>query len=200
MTSHPLGFFEGTEMPTEGWWEALFPDPAAIVSKLGVSPGGSAIDLCCGNGWFTLPMATIAKRVFAVDIDSALLDDCRAGIEGDAITNVVVIEGDAYDVANLVTEPVDVVVMANCFHGVPNRTRLAREIAAVLTPSGRFAILNWHRRPREETPVLGEPRGPPTELRMSPEETAEAVLPGGFNSVGVVEMPPYHYGALFRRR
>ena len=30
-----------------------------------------------------------------------------------------------------------------------------------------FAIVNWHKRPREETPILGEPRGPKTELRMS---------------------------------
>src|SRR5262245_43868691 len=24
------GFFEGTEMPTAGWWEALWPDPAGV--------------------------------------------------------------------------------------------------------------------------------------------------------------------------
>jgi hypothetical protein len=29
MTSKPAGFFEGTEMPTAGWWEALWPDPAS---------------------------------------------------------------------------------------------------------------------------------------------------------------------------
>jgi hypothetical protein len=27
MTDRPAGFFEGTEMPTAGWWEALWPDP-----------------------------------------------------------------------------------------------------------------------------------------------------------------------------
>ena len=25
---HPPGFFEATEMPTAGWWEALWLDPA----------------------------------------------------------------------------------------------------------------------------------------------------------------------------
>ncbi len=26
MSDKPDGFFEGTEMPTAGWWEALWPD------------------------------------------------------------------------------------------------------------------------------------------------------------------------------
>jgi hypothetical protein len=24
------GFFKGTEMPTAGWWEALWPEPAKV--------------------------------------------------------------------------------------------------------------------------------------------------------------------------
>ena len=32
MAAHPQRFFEATEMPTEGWWEALFPDPAATAA------------------------------------------------------------------------------------------------------------------------------------------------------------------------
>jgi hypothetical protein len=30
MTDRPPGFFQGTEMPTAGWWEALWPDPGAV--------------------------------------------------------------------------------------------------------------------------------------------------------------------------
>jgi hypothetical protein len=30
MTTRLPGFFEGTEMPTAGWWEALWPDPAGV--------------------------------------------------------------------------------------------------------------------------------------------------------------------------
>jgi hypothetical protein len=33
MTDHPQGFFQGTEMPTAGWWEALWPDPAAVLAQ-----------------------------------------------------------------------------------------------------------------------------------------------------------------------
>jgi hypothetical protein len=69
----------------------------------------------------------------------------------------------------------------------------------VLKPGGRFAIVNWNPRPREQTTVLGEPRGPRTELRVSVRQTVEAVVEGGLKPAGVVELPPYHYGALFER-
>ncbi len=75
--------------------------------------------------------------------------------------------GDAIALSCLVSIPVDFAPIANTFHGVPDQLALAREIAAVLAPRGRFAIINWHPRPREETPVLDQARGPRTELRMS---------------------------------
>jgi hypothetical protein len=76
-------------------------------------------------------------------------------------------------------------------------TRLARR--TLRSSRGRFAVVNWHRRPREQTTILGEPRGPKTELRMSPEQTIEAVQAGGLKLAQLVEVPPYHYGAVFER-
>jgi hypothetical protein len=31
------GFFEGTGMPDHGWWKAQFPDPARILTSLGLT-------------------------------------------------------------------------------------------------------------------------------------------------------------------
>jgi hypothetical protein len=45
--------------------------------------------------------------------------------------------------------------------------------------------------------ILGEPRGPKTELRLSPEQTGEAVAPSGLKLSQLVDVPPYHYGAIF---
>jgi hypothetical protein len=70
---------------------------------------------------------------------------------------------------------------------------------SALAPSGLFAVVKWHQRLREETAALGEPRGPRTELRMSPEQTARPVEAGGLKLVQIVEVPPYHYGAVFKR-
>jgi ubiquinone/menaquinone biosynthesis C-methylase UbiE len=36
------------------------------------------IDLCSGDGWFTLQIAKIARQVVAIDIDPPLLEVARA--------------------------------------------------------------------------------------------------------------------------
>jgi hypothetical protein len=66
--------------------------------------------------------------------------------------------------------------------------------APEIAPVSPFAS-NWHQRPREETMILGELRGPRTKLRLSPEQTIEA----GLKFLRLVEVPPYHYGAVFER-
>ncbi len=186
-------------MPTAGWWEALWPDPAGLLAAVGVRPSMEVIDLCAGDGWFTLQIAKIARHVTAIDIDPNLLEVARHRLAESRVTNCDFVPGDAYELAKLVPGPADFVFMANAFHGVPDRPRLARAVGARLNSDGRFAIVNWHRRPREETVILGEPRGPKTELRLSPEQTIEAVEAGGLTFDQLVEVPPYHYGAVFKR-
>lgn len=193
------GFFQGTEMPDAGWWEALWPEPARVLADCGFAAGMSAVDLCAGTGWFTLPMARSARHVAAVDIDDALLEVARRRISDAGLTNCAFVSTDAYELASAVLAPVDFVFLANAFHGVPDRPRLCTAVARVLRPGGKFAIVNWHRRPREETTVLGAPRGPATELRMGPEATIAAVEPSGLRLVRVGEVPPYHYAAVFAK-
>ena len=198
MPDHPAGFFQGTEMPTAGWWEALWPDPAGVLAAVGLRPGMDVIDLCSGDGWFTLHMAKVARHVSAIDIDRGMLEVARHRLAESGVTNCDFIAGDAYDVAEL-AGPADFIFMANAFHGVPDRSRLAQAVASALKTGGNFIIVNWHQRPREETQVLGEPRGPNTELRMSPEETVKSVEGKGLKFTRMVDVPPYHYGAVFQR-
>jgi SAM-dependent methyltransferase len=197
-TDHPAGFFQGAEMPTAGWWEALWPDPSDVLAKVGLQAGMDVIDLCSGDGWFTLKIAKIARHVSAIDIDPNLLQVARHRLMESGVTNCDFIVGDAYDITKL-AGPADFVFMANAFHGVPDRSRLAQAVASALKAAGYFAIINWHKRPREETPILGEARGPKTELRMSPEETIKSVAGQGLKLTKIVEVPPYHYGVVFTR-
>jgi ubiquinone/menaquinone biosynthesis C-methylase UbiE len=200
MTGRPPGFFDGTEMPNAGWWEALWPDPAGVLAAVGVKPNMAVMDLCSGDGWFTLQIAKLVRQVVAIDIDANLLDVARHRLAESGVTNCDFVAGNAYELSRLWPQPVDFVFLANAFHGVPDRARLARSVHDALSPSGWFAVVNWHQRPREETTILGEPRGPRTELRMSPDQTTKAVVAAGLKLNRVVEVPPYHYGAVFERR
>ena len=54
------GFFPATSMPDPEWWQALWPDPGEVLRALGLGPGLAVVDLCCGEGRFTLPLARLA--------------------------------------------------------------------------------------------------------------------------------------------
>lgn len=126
-----------------------------------------------------------------------MLEQARAACRDCA--NCTFLQANACELAGLVRQPVDYVLIANTFHGVPDKTTLARSAFAVLQVGGRFAVVNWHALPRERTTVLGEPRGPATAMRMSPAAVAQVVQPAGFEMDRQIELPPYHYGAVFRK-
>src|SRR3979409_1419253 len=105
MTNQPPGFFEGTEMPTAGWWEALWPDPAGVLAAVGVKPGMEVIDLCSGDGWFTLQIAKVGRVAVAIAIDRSLLDVALHRLNEGSLTNCEFIAGDAYEIASLAPRP-----------------------------------------------------------------------------------------------
>ncbi len=191
--------FPATLMPDKDWWQALWPDPAGVLRAVGIRPAMKVVDLCCGDGHFTRPLCVLVRPgpVWALDLDADLLGQARR--ECAEYPNFHAILGDARELPRHVGEPVDFVFMANTFHGVPDKTGLARAVYRALAPGGRFALVNWYRRPREETTVLGQPRGPDTDLRMEPPEVRQAVEPAGFGLEQIVDVGPYHYGAVFRK-
>jgi ubiquinone/menaquinone biosynthesis C-methylase UbiE len=106
-----MGFFEGTEMPPAGWWEALFPNPEKILNAIGVAPSMTVVDLCSGDGWFTVQIAKIAHHVIAIDIDRQLLGVARSRLAESGCSNADFVEGDAYELNTLVSRPVDFVFL-----------------------------------------------------------------------------------------
>jgi ubiquinone/menaquinone biosynthesis C-methylase UbiE len=156
----------------------------------------ASVDVAISNG---APLARMVRHVIAIDIDLEMLDAARAKVAAAGVANCEFVAGDAYAIADLIRRPVDFVLMANTFHGVPDKPQLARAVAAILKPGGRFAVVNWHRRPRDETIVLGQPRGPKTEMRMRSADVVTTVEPAGLKLAGVIELPPYHYGAIFEK-
>ena len=89
--SDKAGFFEGTEMPTAGWWEALWPDPAGVLASVGLKPDMEVIDLCSGDGWFTLQIAKVARHVTPFgcrvvarhDLEAAAMERAERGAVSD---------------------------------------------------------------------------------------------------------------------
>jgi ubiquinone/menaquinone biosynthesis C-methylase UbiE len=118
MTSRHPAFFEGTEMPTAGWWETLWPKPARVLEAVGLKRNMDAVDLCCGDGWFTAEMAKVARRVLAIDIDRNMLDVARDRLTKAGTTNCELVEGDAYELTTLAGRLVDTLLRAYRNHRI----------------------------------------------------------------------------------
>jgi SAM-dependent methyltransferase len=192
--------FPATALPDSDWWQALWPEPLEVLGKVGLGKGMTAVDLCCGDGLFTAPMSSmLGGQVFAVDLDPENLVLAKHHVENSGAPPCTWITGDAMALDQLVQDKVDCVLIANTFHGVPDQTGLSKTVSAILKPGGTFIIINWHILPREETVVLGQPRGPRTDMRMSPEDVRKTVEPSGLSFEKIVELPPYHYGVVFRK-
>jgi len=170
---------------------------------VGIGEGLKVVDLCCGDGWFAAPLSRLvgeAGRLLCVDIDPEMEAQAKELVAKEGCPEVCRwMIGDAAEVDALTGISYDVVLMANTFHGVPDKRTLANSVARVLHEGGRFVVINWYKRSREETVVFGKPRGPKTEARLDPDEVAEYVTPAGFIFEPVVDLPPYHYGAIFTK-
>ena len=200
-------FFPATGMPDDDWWHTLWPNPKDVLAKTGIVPGLSVIDLCCGNGHFTVPLVSLvgsSGRVIAVDIDTDMLNAARQVLERTldqasvAICQWIVSDASKIDQVLQQKDAADAVLMANTFHGVPDQTALSRSISRVLKPGGLFIIVNWHAMAREKTTVLDQARGPKTEMRMTPQSVESVVVVAGFALQKIIELPPYHYAAVFQ--
>lgn len=139
------GPFPATSMPDRNWWSALWPDPEGTLRQLGIAPDMSVLDLCCGDGYFTAPLAKlVGGKVYAHDLDPVMIERAKEEVLRQGTSVRKWINADALDAAHHLSATVDCVLMANAFHGVPDQTRLAAVIHKVLRPGGILVIVNWH--------------------------------------------------------
>jgi ubiquinone/menaquinone biosynthesis C-methylase UbiE len=145
--------------------------PARVIEALALGPGQSVADIGAGTGYFTVRLAKspAAPKVFAVDIEESMVDYVRQRAAKEGLENVVVVHASA-DRANL-PEPVDLVLVVDTYHHIPNRSAYFRELGKSIKPGGRLAIIDFRK---------DSPEGPPVEFRFTPEEITSELTKAGF--------------------
>jgi demethylmenaquinone methyltransferase/2-methoxy-6-polyprenyl-1,4-benzoquinol methylase len=123
------------------------PTLRSIIAALDFAPGSDGLDIGCGIGLQTLLLAKVtapAGRVTGLDISAELLDYARSKIAASPLADRITFkEGDMQRLP-FPSDSFDWVWSADCV-GYPAGDLLAtlREIARVLKPGGRVAILAW---------------------------------------------------------
>eukprot|EP01091_Cochliopodium_minus_P004552 TRINITY_DN14440_c0_g1_i1.p1 TRINITY_DN14440_c0_g1~~TRINITY_DN14440_c0_g1_i1.p1 ORF type:complete len:187 (+),score=39.52 TRINITY_DN14440_c0_g1_i1:94-654(+) len=185
-------------MPDSDWWHKLFPNPKEIIESLNIPPHSNVIDICCGDGYFTQHLSQNNDVVFGLDLDDNLLEMAKRNAEAHQLQNIHYIKGDAMKFGELIPIKADFILIANTFHGIPEKTSFCELVHSKLNNKAKFCVINWNKIEREKTTVIGKPRGPRDEMRISPEELRKICSPL-FQQQSIIELAPYHYASIFQK-
>lgn len=140
--------------------------------QLGIEPGMTLVDLGCGNGFWTLPMARACQiktvdqdatqddqaetstdrseeettdytgEVLAVDIQREMLQKLRANMARAKVDNIVPVLGKVDD-PNLPKNEVDLVLLVDVYHEFSHPESMLWSIRESLKPEGVIALLEY---------------------------------------------------------
>lgn len=172
-------------------------DPEKLFPALALKPGDAVLDIGCGEGNYTLPLARQVGdtgMVYAVDLwqeGLAALQD-KAGEEG--VANLQTLWADISQPLALPSASVDLCLMATVLHDlaeVDQDQGALVEIARLVKPGGRLAVVEFKK--------MEGPPGPPLHIRLAPEEVAALVHPYNFRPGDTRELSPNLYLMIFTR-
>jgi predicted methyltransferase len=145
--------------------------PDQVIAALGLKPGQSVADVGAGTGYFTVRLAKsqAAPKVYASDLEPAMVDYLRKRAAKEKLTNVIAVQASASS-PNL-PEPVDAILIVNTWHHIANREAYFKALTKSLKPGGRLAIVDY---------VKGAPMGPPEHFRFTPAEIKAELSKAGY--------------------
>ena len=122
-----------------------------LLGALGVQAGDVIADVGAGTGYFSLPLARLARkgRVLAVDIQPEMLGILQRKAREAGLSNIEPILGEEAD-PRLPTGAVDLVLLVDVYHELAFPFEMMERIARSLTPDGRVALVEY----RAEDPLV----------------------------------------------
>jgi ubiquinone/menaquinone biosynthesis C-methylase UbiE len=114
---------------------------AAVLEVAGVQPDTQVVDLGCGTGQISLPLARRGARVLAVDVSPAMIRQLESEAGRAGVTSL---EGLAMPIEelNLPDQSVDLIVSSYALHHLrdADKARLVSSAFRWLRPGGRLVI------------------------------------------------------------
>jgi ubiquinone/menaquinone biosynthesis C-methylase UbiE len=133
------------------WWCAWFSidnplrrlvhDPQKIVGPY-VQPGMTVVDVGCGVGWFSVPMAGMVGpqgKVIAVDLQQQMLNMLRRRAEKAGVAGRMELHQCAPDRLGIDAQA-DFALVFAMLHEVPDPGRLLAELRDCLKPGGKLLL------------------------------------------------------------
>lgn len=169
-------------------------DTELSLRLLEVQRGSVVADVGAGSGYYSARLARLVGsdgRVYASDIQQAMLDIIRGRIERERIPNIELVLGTPTD-PRLPRGAVDLAIMVDVYHEFSEPQVMLRRIRESLKPGGRLVLLEY-RGEDPKVPIL--PAHKMTVAQAKTEVEAE-----GFTLTTVKEDLPWQHVLIFTVR
>ena len=119
--------------------------PERVLDAIGLEEGMAVADVGAGEGYFTWRLAErVGKggKVYANEIDEALLKRISSEAKAKGFSNVVSVQGTADD-PKLPEKAFDIVLMVNVTHYIDEPETYFRKLETSLKEDGKLVIVQW---------------------------------------------------------
>lgn len=178
-------------------WAQVFDDPERdawqkpheVLQALKLAPDASVADIGSGTGYFAVRFAhRVPKgRVYGVDAEPDMVRYLTERAKREGLANLIVVTAKPNDPG--IPSAVDLVVLVDTYHHVPDRERYFRNLQKSLKPGGRLAIIDF---------TLDSPVGPPKRARIPADAVKKELSRAGYALAEEHAFLPYQYFLVFR--
>lgn len=167
----------------------IWQNPDVILNAVEIEPNFTVADLGCGSGYFTVPLAEKAKKVYGIDVQKEMIDFLREKIRKLKIKNVELLVSKQAEIP-LEDDSVDLLLTVNTLHEFDDKKRMIKEMKRVVKKGGKILIVDFM---KKETDF-----GPPVQIRVSKAKAVKLFEAEDFALVEKRDLP-YHYLLVFVR-
>jgi SAM-dependent methyltransferase len=173
-------------------WAKIFDDPARdewqkpdeVIRALKLAPEALVADIGAGTGYFAVRFARAVPkgRVYGVDTEPDMVRYLAERAKREGVGNLTAVAAKPNDPG--IPAAVDLAILVDTYHHVPDRERYFRNLQKSLKPKGRLAIIDF---------TLDSPVGPPKRARIPADKVKQELARAGYKLVQEHAFLPNQY-------
>ncbi len=164
--------------------------PEALIARMNLQAGMAVADIGAGVGYM-LPHLSRAVgptgKVYGEDIQQDFLDQARAKLTREKLSNVQLVLGTETD-PKLAPASVDVAVILDVYHHFDYPAKMLAHIRSAIKPGGRLFVIDDYRHGRED------------HIRLERDDVVKEIEANGFDLLSTSDqIPDEQYILMFER-
>jgi SAM-dependent methyltransferase len=178
-------------------WARIFDDPARdawqkpdeVIRALKLAPEALVADIGAGTGYFAVRFARAVPKgqVYGVDAEPDMVRYLTHRAQREGLANLTAVAAKPADPG--LPAAVDLVILVDTYHHVPNRERYFSALKKSLKPEGKLAIIDF---------TLDSPVGPPKRARIPADKVKQELARAGYTLAEEHSFLPNQYFLVFR--